>query len=133
MIKVLAVCKSDQFIRNVEPYLNMNGIEITSVCRNSSIAVEQYKENPADVVLMDAKWDSDRYLVSGTTLIKNLKDYDPAARIITVTNFYEHREVVKYKTLGANGYFYRCMNEGLKFITACIGNVYKGNSSFIEE
>ena len=106
MISVLAICKRNNFVKGIQSYLLAHGIEIVSICNNSSDGLESYQQMNPDIVIMDANWSNYSYAPSGSELIRQLLELDPACKIIISTNTEEPDTVERLKEYNISGYFY---------------------------
>lgn len=130
VIRILAICKNNLFIKGIAPALYDYDIEIVGICNNSYNGREEYQRLNPDVVLMDANWAGNFYVVSGTDLIVQLKEIDENVRIVAMTNIKEPGLITNLKALGVNGYFYRTMNDPIRKIVECIKIVQEGGYYF---
>lgn len=112
--------------------LYSGGIEIISICNDSTKGIESYRLQKPDVVIMDANWPDSYYSVSGSKLIQHLKEIDPACKIIVSTDVRKPQIVAELAKQGIDGYFYRNMNNALNAIINCIRKVYNGEKCFYD-
>jgi DNA-binding NarL/FixJ family response regulator len=120
MIRVLAVCKTNNFIRFIEPFLSAHGINIAQVCKNSAQASEIYRYVQPDVVIIDANWSNNPRAISSVELIRQLRGLNPNAKIIIATNTYEPNTILRLKEYDIDGYFYRNAEDVINEIAECI-------------
>lgn len=131
MIKVIWLCKSDTFVIALKSFLEKENISIVSICKKTNEALEQFVNNKADLIVMDANWgkyhSADMTEPTGISILQEFLKYDNAIKVIFVTASYERRLAEKIKEAGAKGNLHRNNHED---IANCITHVYNGEYYF---
>lgn len=99
-IKVFLVQQSLVVRDGMKEYLAQNGIEVTGEADNENDALDQYRANTTDVIIVSL------YLKNGNgfNFISGIIKNDPAAKIIVYTFRGNQQLISEYYNAGAMGY-----------------------------
>lgn len=129
IVKVFIVCKNDVFFRGIEHLFNAHCIVFSGICRDPDVALEQFDESGADMIIMDANWWAHRGY-SAKQILDQFLTHNKHLKIMLVSTLYDPALIYYIKQSGAKGYFCRTTN-GIEQITNCIRQVYLGQSCFL--
>ena len=125
MINIFSLSKNDIFIRTLAPLLKQHAIDIIGSCVNPDVALSKFLlcvPRP-DIVLLDAYWNNyASWSCSKLMALFTDQSFVPP-KIILVTNSCDTMIIKKLAQLGAQGYFYRTIDD-LQDIVNCIKRVY---------
>ena len=123
MIKVLLV--DDQMIlaEGIKSVLQTAGdIEVCGIALDGTMAVEQCKTNPPDVVLMDIRMPN----MNGVVATKRIKETDENIKIVILTTFDDSDYILSAINNGASGYLLKDI--GSTALIDAVRNAYAGDT-----
>ncbi|MBI3890776.1 MAG: response regulator [Candidatus Wallbacteria bacterium] len=94
---VLIVDDSPAIRAGLRRILEPAGYRIVAEAADGSEGVARYAELAPDLVTMDVEMRP----MDGLTALKNIRTYDPSARVIVITSAYRQAEVLEALALGA--------------------------------
>lgn len=98
-------------------------LEVAKVLTGGAEAVEEVKQNPYDVILMDIRMDG----MNGLEAAGKIIEADPEARIIFLTTFLDDEYINQALSVGAKGYI---LKQDCAGIASCVHAVMKGQIVF---
>ena len=84
----------------IKMILNGNGFEVIGEAENGAIAVEKYKELKPDIVTMDITMPE----MTGLEALKEIREFDPEAKVIMVSAMGQEGMVRETIMLGAKSF-----------------------------
>lgn len=122
-MKVLIV-DDDKLVRDsLKTILINNNIKVSSTAKNAIEALELYKVDKPDIVLMDIRMGE----TSGIEATRNIINYNENAKILLLTTFNDRKYIRDAVSIGAKGYI---LKENFSSIISAIKSVYQGNMVF---
>ena len=100
MKRVLVVDDAAFMRMAIKRILNENGFEVIGEAENGAIAVEKYKELKPDIVTMDITMPE----MTGIEALKEIKEFDPEAKVIMVSAMGQEGMVRETIMLGAKSF-----------------------------
>jgi two-component system chemotaxis response regulator CheY len=93
------VCDDTPYIRTlIKEILTRAGYDVVGEATSGAQAVEQYKELRPDVVTMDIVMRD----IGGIAAVREIREFDPKARIVVCTAMAQHALVVEARDAGAS-------------------------------
>lgn len=124
-ISVLVVDDHQVVRRGLRAYLVLESdLTVIGEAADGAEAVRLYKEMRPDVVLLDLQMQP----VDGMTALREIRSYDPGARVLILTSFVDAAHVAPALELGATGYLLKTAEPG-ELVTA-IRRAKAGGSSY---
>ena len=116
MGKTVLVVDDSRFMRAVvKTEVEKNGCTVVAEADCSDGAVEKYKEFKPDIVTMDITMTVDGHTVgrssNGITAIKQIKEYDPDAKILVVSAMGQKCYVIEAIEAGAKDFVIKPFDE----------------------
>jgi two-component system chemotaxis response regulator CheY len=84
----------------IKMILNRNGFEVIGEAENGAIAVKKYKELKPDIVTMDITMPE----MTGLEALKEIREFDPEAKVIMVSAMGQEVMVREAVMLGAQSF-----------------------------
>jgi len=100
MKKVLIVDDAAFMRMAIKRILDGNGFEVIGEAENGAIAVEKYKELKPDIVTMDITMPE----MSGLEALKEIREFDPEAKVVMVSAMGQEGMVRETIMLGAKSF-----------------------------
>ncbi|WP_252231550.1 response regulator [Clostridium sp. ZBS15] len=100
MAKVLIVDDAAFMRMMIKDILEKNDFEIVGEASNGAVAVEMYKKDKPDVVTMDITMPD----VDGIEAVKQIKEFDPSAKIIMCSAMGQQSMVMEAIRAGAKDF-----------------------------
>lgn len=124
MITIFLACKFQTFFWSVESLLSESSIYIKGFSGKCLNVSQDYINNSADVVLLDAEWGGDEFI--SRKILQELIVADPLVKIVLTSTFYEPHIAgrCRQNTL-VKGYLYCNTNQILPIVN-CIKAVAEG-------
>lgn len=97
-------------------------MSVVAEAENGQEAVEQWKQHRPDVALLDLRMP----LLTGVEAIEQIRDHDPAARVILLTTFDDEEDIYRGIRAGAKAYLLK--DAPRDDILDCIRRVYQGET-----
>lgn len=121
----IAVIDDDQLVAmSLKTILeSTDDIKVSAIGNCGSDAIEIYRTNKPDVMLMDIRMDGMTGLEAGEIIISEFKD----ARILYLTTFSDDEYIIKAMNIGAKGYILKQNFEG---IAPALRAVMRGQSVY---
>ena len=87
MIRAILVDDDKDSLQLMTQFLRIKGIDVVGEAKDGKEGVELYKELKPDVIVTDMKMPQ----FDGAYVIKEIKKFDPKAKIIVVTAYQEYK------------------------------------------
>ncbi len=98
MSHTVLICDDTSYIRTlIRDILTRAGYEVVGEAASGAQAVEHYKELRPDVVTMDIVMRD----IGGIAAVREIRDFDPRARILVCTAMAQHALVEEARAAGA--------------------------------
>ncbi len=105
--RVLVVDDSATMRKIIGQQLKSEAYEVCGEAANGEEAFQLYKELEPDVVTLDINMP----VVDGIAALKNILDYDKAAKVVMLTSEGQKQTVVESISMGAKGYIVKPPNK----------------------
>ncbi len=110
--RILVVDDEPNVIRSLTRLLELEGFEAIGVTDGAD-AIQRYKRESFDLTLLDLNMPT----VDGLEVLKTVKDYDPAAKVLIFTAYGTKDNVVEALRLGASEFLEKPLNARLLIAT----------------
>ncbi len=128
MIRILLVDDHEIVRKGLQVFLNLQeDFLIIGEAKDGQEAVERYRQQKPDVVLLDLQMEP----VDGLTALRQIKEMDEQAKVIVLTSFLDPTHVLPAVESGAMGYLVKTTDA--QAIALAIRNVVVGKSMFDAE
>ena len=107
MKKVLIVDDAAFMRASLKIILNRNGFEVVGEAENGFMGVKKYKELNPDIVTMDITMP----IMNGLEAIKEIKKYDPDAKMVVISAMGQESFVREAVASGAKGFIIKPFRE----------------------
>lgn len=107
MAKVLVVDDAAFMRITIKTMLEKNGFEVVGEAEDGSVAITKYKELNPDIVTMDITMPN----MTGVDSLKEIRKYDPEAKIVMVSAMGQEKIVMEAVMNGAKSFIVKPFKE----------------------
>ncbi len=119
-MKILAVDDDPLVLKSLQMILQVEGIGEVDVAKNGENALEKFKNNKFDLVLLDIRMKDE----NGIDIAKDILNLDKDAKIILLTTFKDEEYINKAIKAGVRGYI---LKDNIDSLSHAINAVMAGN------
>lgn len=122
-MNVIIIDDDPLVVNSLKTIVSASGIDVLATGFDGIQAVELYKKNKPDLMLMDIRMEK----MDGIKATKEILDFEPNANILLITTFQDDEYIAAALSLGCKGYI---LKQNIGGIIPAINAVFSGNMVF---